>query len=404
MPLQTIPVLEQDYPVFDWAQFQSSRDALVKDGYVIDFKKEAWNAIVDKLNDVLKEAGMEWDNAYTTILGASVREAYGALEAEMFNSVRYNIDQATPIGWRWANDPTFRGYVGREDFRGVSWYGNKADSVYPEYILELVRKLNLLIDIMKDNANTTDAVHQSNSSTLFLQGLIRKPSAPMAHESESASLYLPGFVHKPSKPIAGEGNSASLFLQGLIRKPSRPMDADKCKIATLHESTLLGKMAARLDGNSELMHTLSTSEMDVWKSLPVSGSGTAESISAAQGADVPSFPVIGSAVSKSTQGVDVTAAESSPIQATHLGKTIHKGEILPREPFGVVVGDKSTTEHSATPDGLIPLGGGGEGKAESVSSAQMDSAWHPPVWVNGGLWIRQAYEVTQNDDGSLGVK
>jgi hypothetical protein len=406
MPLETIPVLAQDFPVFDWSQYQSSRDALVKDHPVADFRKETWNAIVDKLNDALRAAGMEWDNAYTTILGASVNEAYGALEAEMFNSLRYNIDQATPIGWRWANDPTFRGYVGRDDFRGYRWHGMDCDFVYPEYIIELVRKLNLMIDIMKDNANISSAAHQSDSPTLLISGLLAKQSAPMAHESDSASIFLQGLIRKPSKPIAGESKSASIFLQGLIRKPSRPIipEVEKCKAETLHESTLIQKRVTPFGSYWDLMNTLSEAEMDVWKSLHITpGVGMAESSGAGQVADVPSFPVIGSGVSKSTQDVDVTAAESSPIQATGLGNTIHKGEILPREPFGVVGADKSTTQHSATPDGLVPFGGGGKEKSASDSTAQMDSAWFPPVWVNGGLWIRQAYGVTQNDDGSLGV-
>ena len=154
MPLQTIPVLAQDYPVFDWSQYQSSRDALVKDHPVADFTKETWNAIVDTLSDALADAGLEWDAKYTTADGAKVTKAYGALTATMFNSVRHNIDHPASIGWGWANNTAFRGYVGRENFRGHGQYGAACDLFYPEYIIELVRKLNLLIEIMRDTANT----------------------------------------------------------------------------------------------------------------------------------------------------------------------------------------------------------------------------------------------------------
>ena len=143
MPLSKIPVLAESYPLFDWSEYQSSRDALVKGTPTKKFAKEAWNAIVDGLAEALEAAGLDWDETYTTLEGAKITAAYGKLTAQKFNSVRHNIDRPAPLGWVWEWQTDFRGYVGRVDFRGRTDYGRDCDMVYPEYIIELVRKLRL---------------------------------------------------------------------------------------------------------------------------------------------------------------------------------------------------------------------------------------------------------------------
>lgn len=146
------PLLYANYPLFDWDDWPDSYDALVSGGLTSEFEKECWNDIVDTLYDALVEAGLEWDDKYTTRSGARITEVYGDLYADAFNSIRHNIERPAPFGFKWAYDPTFRGYTGRADFRGVDAVGEKsADDVYPEYFKELVRRLNLLIDILRCN-------------------------------------------------------------------------------------------------------------------------------------------------------------------------------------------------------------------------------------------------------------
>ena len=153
--LLNIPVLSADYPLFDWRDWPDSYAALVPDGPTSEFEKECWNAIVDKLAEAFETAGIPWNNAYTTYEGTRITEEYGDLYAKMMNSLRHNIDHPAPLGgWNWACDSSFRGYIGREDFRGVDVYGEQdADDVYPEYFKELVRKLNLLLEIMRCNGH-----------------------------------------------------------------------------------------------------------------------------------------------------------------------------------------------------------------------------------------------------------
>lgn len=147
MGSEIIGVLPQDYPTFDWNDWKTSHDALVPGGLVSNFQKATWNAIVDALDSALTAAGYQWDNRYTTKDDAMVGSD-GYLYASAFNSVRHNIDIPVRLGWIWAKSDSFRGFVGREDFNGHSTHKQSADPLYPEYIIELVRKLNLLISIL----------------------------------------------------------------------------------------------------------------------------------------------------------------------------------------------------------------------------------------------------------------
>lgn len=144
------PDLSSRFQTFDWDDHPDSRDALISDGPTTDFDNETWNAIVSLLAEALDDSGIGWDNRYTTASEAKL-DPYENLSAKIFNSVRYNINRVVPIHFDWATDPNFRGYVGREDFRGYDTYGENSDDVYPEYIFELVYRLNQFIEILKGN-------------------------------------------------------------------------------------------------------------------------------------------------------------------------------------------------------------------------------------------------------------
>lgn len=428
MPIETIPVLDQDFEPFDWINHQHSYATLVKDAPVANFKKEAWNDIVLKLNNVLLAIGMIWDNEYTTVRGAMVNEAYGALEAEMFNSIRHNIDRIAPTGWRWANDPTFRGYVGRENFRGYRYYGMNCDLVYPEYIKELVRKLNLVIDILKDTGNIADFSGQyilAMSLTDELAALLPILSAPMEHTTISGCNIHAMHVLSKSAPLEFEEQARTLFLadaeaprvgvmdhrswgmktthHARLRLPKALYMSKRWLAETLYKSRMFAPMVVVANLLPELMLTKFVADMDVWKSLHISGSGTSESNTAVELAWPCSSPIVFGGLAKSLHTSDAVAAESKPMPGvTHPSETAHKGEIVRREPIRAAGVDKSTAQHSATPDSLIPFRSGGEGKAESNHSAHIDSAWIPPVLVGDALLITQTHEATPNGN-ELGV-
>lgn len=156
MAITRFPALSSTFELFDWDDHPDSEDALYSGGLTAEFDNETWNAIVSLLADALDGSGIGWDNTYTTASEAKL-DPYENLSAKIFNSVRYNINRVVPIHFDWATDPNFRGYVGREDFRGYSTHGESSDDVYPEYIYELVFRLNQMIEVLKgDKADIID--------------------------------------------------------------------------------------------------------------------------------------------------------------------------------------------------------------------------------------------------------
>ena len=62
MPIDTIPLLAEDYPLFDWDDHPQSYYALGEGELVSGFQKETWNAIIDETLAALSAAGMSWDS------------------------------------------------------------------------------------------------------------------------------------------------------------------------------------------------------------------------------------------------------------------------------------------------------------------------------------------------------
>ena len=179
--LMELPLLSEDFQLFSWVDWPNSYAALYSGGYTANFEKECWNDIVDTLEAALHEAGFKWQNDYTTVSGAQITSSYGALYAEMFNSVRYNIDRLTLLGWDWAKEPTFFGYVGREDFNGVSTSGSAADEVYYTYFLELARRLNVLINVLK--GEVVEYISGNEQISVYYTERVRQGhSAPLAYD------------------------------------------------------------------------------------------------------------------------------------------------------------------------------------------------------------------------------
>ena len=169
-----IPVLPSDYPLFDWNDWPESRDALVPGMPTKYFQRATWNTIVDTINDALAAAGVEWldprfhdrwEEVPYTVEDSKILRPYGQLTASAFNTVCNNVDIGTPVRWGWDVDPSFRGYVGKPRFRGttVIYDDNGAiskvmygDNVYPEYLFELVDRVNLMLELLRGTKPTVD--------------------------------------------------------------------------------------------------------------------------------------------------------------------------------------------------------------------------------------------------------
>ncbi|MCB5279276.1 MAG: hypothetical protein LHW59_07120, partial [Candidatus Cloacimonetes bacterium] len=126
--------------------------AISNKGYTAEFKTAVWNSLCNKLYQTLNAMNLSWDNKYSTYSEVLLSGYYPTLTARVFNSVRHNIEVHVPTTWKWVFNKTYEGYVGRLDFRGASTTSNP-DTLFGSYILEIARKLNILISIFKNEAS-----------------------------------------------------------------------------------------------------------------------------------------------------------------------------------------------------------------------------------------------------------
>ncbi len=162
---------------------EGSYNALINRESCINFSCGTWNSLVYSVNYKLKmlfdqdvairgESPYFWNEKYAsaddTLIGfdesgnTAIYDPHNRLTATKFNSLRHNIDAMAPPGytnWSWEYNKNREGYVGKRDF----WSGDK---VYAWYILELVRKLDLITDIWMNTANFSDFIQKQNSKTL----------------------------------------------------------------------------------------------------------------------------------------------------------------------------------------------------------------------------------------------
>lgn len=399
MSLEKLPALDSNHPLFDWNDHAASRAALVSGGQCAAFQRATWNAIVDALGDALTEAGLAWDSKYTTFEEAHITVKYGALSAAIFNSVRANINVLFGIGWGWAVDPSFRGYIGRENFRGVA--SGNPDDVYPEYIIEITRGLNLLLEVLRGTADIAYGAHQHDISVPWESNMLVRRSAPMAFADSSESDVHGGAVARPSAPLAVSDQAFSDYAANLRKCLSGVLGDFRYRSRSTHSATAFARIVSVLRYTGHLAKSDVSAAMDMFNALYLESRFGSFSIEQGGGVALPSVPVSWSGISTATQSGEIATPEAKPIQGTYRAKTAHNAAILPREPIGVGGGDLSVTGHIAVPDKLFPCYIGASAKANSAANVVIDSAWYPPVWIDGGLYIRQSHNVTQNENGEL---
>lgn len=403
MALENIPVLDEDYPLFDWSDYPDSFAALVSGSLVSEFEKETWNAIIQKLSDALSSAGLSWDGTYTTADGAKITEEYGDLYAKAFNSVRHNINLPVPLGWAWSDDKSFRGYVSRKDFRGVDQYGESgADDVYPEYIIELVRRLNLLLGIMRGDGPIGDmsAIELSETLsdvTLRLGEILEISGGRDTSCSDGEARVRTGMaarIRADSELIETDhdvtciaGKTAHVCPASSLHKTKsnvavhvaegKPITPEKSKIFSLYEALVLSGIPIDMyvTGRTASNHKAKTHTVP---GASIKGEGTAATTASAAIGTAASETISarGQSASKGRSAIDFAGAT----QAKARGKA------------------KSTSSCAVISQAPMPPP---RGMAASLCSAVLGTAWYPPKWVNGGLWIRQSHNVTQNENGEL---
>lgn len=179
MPLSEI---SSSFPVFSWNSSNGSAtaeqtvaacQALENEGRCILFSYLVWDDMVDTLRKLQTALSVSWDEEYASYENTRMTKADSSLTAARFNSFRYNIDIIWRPGWPWAlpSCPSWlqrnsRSFLGREDVRGYSQYKEQCDRVYGWYLLELVRKMNILIRLMRGDDIAVEMDYSRTMQTL----------------------------------------------------------------------------------------------------------------------------------------------------------------------------------------------------------------------------------------------
>ena len=422
-----IPILSSDFALFDWADWPDSKAALVSGEYTHKFKKEAWNAIVDHLAAALNAAGIKWDSLYTPTSAAKITQVYGSLYAAVFNSVRHNIDFPMPLGWAWAENPNFRGYVGREDFRGVSiWGESRADDVYAEYIPELVRKLNLLIEVMKGDKAVLIA-GRGNGYSLHTGYIIPRLSVPVESWNRSFSIDRSAARACPPVPLSKRELMQSGHISNLLRFPSAVLGRYADIIRSGYKATAKRTRAGNLGGHEYILKSLMAADMDIYNARPISAKWLSRSKQGGTMAQVPPMPMsaewlsasrytatgalpsglllVGEDKSASVHGAEIAPVEARPMAAAGTAKTAFSAVPFKLGIAPIEFGEKVVSIHSAALKRAIETGGK-ETSATLVSAVLYlkppGPVWYDPEQTGSNLYIRSVWS-SWSDAGNLQI-
>lgn len=402
-----LPTPKTEIVPFDWSEWEDSFNALQKGQPTRGFEHEAWNAIVDKLWELFEAVDWQWDETYGTRTAAKMGYYAKKLYASMMNNLRLNIDRI-PFPWAWAANPNFRGYIGRVNFRGAYSQGSPmlADRVYPEYILELARRLNLLIAIIQGTAALCEVETETKENTLStatvhaklplgatvggtaatcgdVQTDMRLP-APMAADDVISKTYCGGDVEKT---LSANGESAhshptanEVSADGKRAAEGLPFPYLVSELYTVEAERSLLPLRAEVNSHlSELPHSAAA------KTAGALQAGTAENVARS----------VGSAEADKTAAVDTSSERICPATESSEADTA-QAEAMSAVAWPAVGIRVAGAVVRRTSDGSA------EHSAPVCYVCEFAGGWENPIWVDNGLWIRQVHDdPTINDNGEL---
>lgn len=228
------------------AETSASFASLVSEGLVENFHWKVWNDFVNKVNETRIETGQAWKSAYATKAQALVAGIYSDLTVASFNSLVQNLDY--PF-WNWAHLPGSPGYLGRLLMRGTATMGNNADDVYYQYILELARKLNLVIGIYNNTGQLTPLETALNTALIIAASLAYSPPGALQVD-HTIILFAEAQLLQRSPQALSAQLAAALISAGLLI--SRPISALSAAMSALltQSSHLISRPTSIIPGLS----------------------------------------------------------------------------------------------------------------------------------------------------------
>lgn len=408
-----MPVLPPNFALFNWDDWPTSRSALVSGGMTHEFQRGCWNSIVDTLYNAFMDAGLHW---WGDLVEGGLKAEdtkillpYDGLYAYKINALLDEIYRKAKFPFVWENDRNFRGYVGRRHFVGVSEVGEEADLVYPEYILELVRRLNLLLQIMRGWGPELEQIASSNilTSTEVNRKIEWGLAAPFAKE-EAVSV---DYIEPPGR--GGISGVLETDPQGMAAEYSAKMDKGKRRPFSGTEGTITRTKSVNIPQSKGVAATPGAASGktdytgDKFSSIKVSplpqtvGQAASRVRSLRILSGIPRWVVFNA----DTIASDGTAAPDSGYAMLTYPRGfagVSEAAEIAGAPEGRACGRGYSATRPATSFGLkknVPVAVGE--KSASKATAAIGTAWLPPVWIDGGLWIRQSHSVTKNENGEL---
>lgn len=487
MGVSKLPLLSSDYPLFDWAKWPASRAALVPGGATRNFEKACWNEIIDTLADGLEDAGIpfyETDEGLTPDQLKMLTGVYGTLTAWKFNALRAAIDDVIPFWWIWTLDPNFRGYIFGTNMR-------PGYTVYPEYIVELVRRINLLLELLRGTAAVTDIDAQCSFGSTVSPGLRAGKSAhcgrifssysqtnfyarlgisaPIFHDVvqmysktdlqlravksmpifpwvdillsvQSKGAVLPSFPVKPRNtfsrtyqfvdlccnlitiasphPVIAHSSLATEIRQGIpsviegtacIKSEAAVMIVQDLPMTVPEARAAIASICRGLAQRAQAQW-ISTRMMIT--SRATASAGIAQTLAGKCIADLGSqimiradakMAVQGSAshLAASAQTAEALKLRSQPIEAEHTAALTAQITYVKKKSLPGWVEKISESQVTAAVEQAQPVNIGSQTCSASMCVCSLGTAWEPPVWTDGGLWIRQVKRWKIKLDGSL---
>lgn len=227
-------------------QTQAAKTALDTVGQVSDFHYKVWDDFIRKIAEAREETGQVWLNTYATEAAALVGAAYGQLTAARFNAAVQNI--AYPY-WTWERDPLAIGYLGRLLVRGTATQGANADTVYAAYLLELARKLNLVIGIYNNTGQLTPLASALNIALITAADLISLPPSALQTSHTINLIAEAQLIQLPPQALTAQLTAALTTSGLLISRPLATMSAGVDAQLTLF-AQLASRPASVLPGAS----------------------------------------------------------------------------------------------------------------------------------------------------------
>lgn len=389
-------VLPSDYPLFDWADWPKSRAALVPGGVTRNFERDCWNALMDHMNAAAEDAGFSFydsEAGYGELDLKMLTGAFGRLTADRMNAVVAAFDKFLPWPWIWKfeRDPPYpypsyglaEGYWSSSYFIGASDpHNRKPDTVYPEYILGLARRVNMLIRFMRNDYPDTLAMAGAGFAAITADPGLRAGPAAAINAGQNSRLLL---SQTPVEVTVGQ-----MLRQDVFCRVTVDPGVEKAVAGTL--SIPVYRIGNPIKASGEVRQLM---DLTVASNRVFSRSESALDCRELTELNIAAHMAAG------TRKLEIYPVEGQPMiaQKPALTRTEAGAEKSRAMPLQMPQNSKNRAKamperHRAASCYVLHNSG-------IRSGVTLDSAWYPPVWENGGLYIRQAFGVQTYSDGSL---